>query len=217
MPKAKPFAKVLIEDSRTFDPLEFLLRAQWHHFLPGADGGPDDALIDEVQKLVDLADPDMRVLCDSILLMRTAGVDVTTPEGLRAAIAAGRARVAAYGTKSRLTPDEARERAEEHARREEEQARDLERSACVYYARISDRCKIGYSTNLPNRMASLGVEELMATEAGGPRKERERHCQFADLRVHGEWFRYEGPLVEHVQRLANGWRSTPLSEKSDGC
>jgi hypothetical protein len=39
------------------------------------------------------------------------------------------------------------------------------------------------------------------TEPGGPDLETERHEQFKALWVVGEWFRYEGSLVEHVEAL----------------
>lgn len=33
-------------------------------------------------------------------------------------------------------------------------------------------------------------------------EESKRHRQFADLRIKGEWFRYEEPLVSHIAGLA---------------
>ena len=71
----------------------------------------------------------------------------------------------------------------------------------VYYMRIGNRCKIGFSTNLAVRLASINPEELLATEEGGKVLEDQRHHQFRDLHTHGEWFRYEGELIEHVARL----------------
>lgn len=71
----------------------------------------------------------------------------------------------------------------------------------VYYMRIGNRCKIGYSANLAGRLDAINPEELLVTEPGGPAQEAARHSQFADLRTHGEWFRYEGALAEHVAQL----------------
>jgi hypothetical protein len=71
----------------------------------------------------------------------------------------------------------------------------------VYYMRIGDRIKIGYSSSLRKRLESINPEELLAVEAGGMRREAERHAQFGHLRTHGEWFRYEGALVEHIESL----------------
>lgn len=71
----------------------------------------------------------------------------------------------------------------------------------VYYMRIGNRVKIGTSTNLASRLASINPEELLAVERGGVDKERGRHRQFATLRTHGEWFRFESPLTEHIERV----------------
>lgn len=71
----------------------------------------------------------------------------------------------------------------------------------VYYARLGNRMKIGWTSNLPRRMTVIQPEELLATEPGGPDEEAVRHVQFADLHVVGEWFKYQGALVEHVSLL----------------
>lgn len=89
---------------------------------------------------------------------------------------------------------------EHHARRiriEEEKAQ----RAIVYYMRLGNLVKIGWTTNLDSRRADLNPQEVMATEPGGREVERERHKQFADLRIHGEWFSLESPLVEWIDRL----------------
>lgn len=71
----------------------------------------------------------------------------------------------------------------------------------VYYARIGNRVKIGTSTNLPTRMQVIRPEEIMVLEAGGFDVEQRRHLQFKALRTHGEWFKLEGALVEHIAQL----------------
>jgi hypothetical protein len=71
----------------------------------------------------------------------------------------------------------------------------------VYYMRIGDRVKIGMTTNLRSRLEAINPEELLAIEKGGRTVEAARHKQFADLHTHGEWFRLEGVLVEHIERL----------------
>jgi hypothetical protein len=71
----------------------------------------------------------------------------------------------------------------------------------VYYVRIGNRCKIGYSTNLRSRLATFNPEELLVIEPGGRVLEQRRHHEFRELHTHGEWFRYEGALEEHVTRL----------------
>lgn len=71
----------------------------------------------------------------------------------------------------------------------------------VYYMRIGNRVKIGTTTNLKLRMKVINPEELMATEPGGYQHERSRQVQFRALRTHGEWFKLEGPLAEHIAKL----------------
>lgn len=78
---------------------------------------------------------------------------------------------------------------------------------CIYYARIGNRCKIGYTTNLRTRMQNINPEELLAVEPGDEQQERHRHDQFRALRTHGEWFRYEDALVAHVAVLAPASRA----------
>lgn len=73
--------------------------------------------------------------------------------------------------------------------------------AVVYYMRIGNRVKIGTSTNLAKRLQAINPEELMAVESGGADKERIRHEQFAALRTHGEWFRLEPPLTDHIAEI----------------
>ena len=75
------------------------------------------------------------------------------------------------------------------------------RPSLVYYLRFGDRVKIGFTTNLSERLKSIPHDEVLATEAGPMRVERERHAEFADLRVIGEWFRYEEPLISHIASL----------------
>lgn len=71
----------------------------------------------------------------------------------------------------------------------------------VYYMRIGDRVKIGWSASLRRRLENFNPEELMALERGGQTVESKRHRQFAHLRTHGEWFRLEGSLLDHINKL----------------
>jgi hypothetical protein len=82
----------------------------------------------------------------------------------------------------------------------------------VYYAldatRHAQYLKIGYTTGLKARMIALreitasGQQPIvLALEEGSLTLERERHGQFADLRSHGEWFRYTDALPEFVGSL----------------
>lgn len=72
----------------------------------------------------------------------------------------------------------------------------------VYYIRFGDRVKIGTTKNLRQRLTVIPHDEVMATEPGGPHVERQRHKQFAHLRVHKgahrEWFTLKPELADHI-------------------
>jgi hypothetical protein len=74
----------------------------------------------------------------------------------------------------------------------------------VYYLRRADRVKIGTSGTPKQRLAALGAGDLLALELGGRPLEQQRHREFADLRVGGEWFRAEGAVLEHIAAIAAG-------------
>lgn len=159
------------------------------------------ALPAELLKLVDLDDPDIEYIASSIAFLRAAGLDVTDPDIFQLAITGGRKR--ADEAENDLSLPSA-QRAERDRARREANERHLERMelrSVVYYMRIGNRVKIGYTTNLRNRLNAINPEELVATEQGGPQLEAKRHQQFAQLRVHGEWFRFDGALAEHVKTL----------------
>ncbi|WP_402844851.1 GIY-YIG nuclease family protein [Microbacterium sp. GXS0129] len=71
----------------------------------------------------------------------------------------------------------------------------------VYYLRWRDRIKIGTSANPRQRLAAITHEELLAFERGDRILERERHEQFAPLRLGGEWFSADETLRAHALRL----------------
>lgn len=73
----------------------------------------------------------------------------------------------------------------------------------VYYVRVGDHVKIGYTTNLRNRMQAYPTGRLLATEPGGLTLERQRHEQFAHaLDVGREWFTITPDLMGHIKALA---------------
>jgi hypothetical protein len=157
-----------------------------------------------LRELVDPDDPDIRYVAEAIQLMRIAGLDMTDPDMIRLAVHAGHRRAGAATDDDDLLSSKSELREWFHA-----VERDVELPGYagprpvlrVYYARLGNRCKIGWSTNVARRMAAIQPEELLATEPGGPELESQRHEQFKALRVVGEWFRYEGALVEHVGSL----------------
>lgn len=85
----------------------------------------------------------------------------------------------------------------------------------VYYALcftpVGPLVKIGSTSSLPRRMKEIRKDPylrgrkhpvLLAVESGGRTREMERHRQFADLRVHREWFTPSTDLLMHMARLA---------------
>ncbi|MFJ7963153.1 GIY-YIG nuclease family protein [Streptomyces sp. NPDC096324] len=79
----------------------------------------------------------------------------------------------------------------------EAQARDC----WVYYIRCGHLIKIGMTTNLPGRFASLRPNEVLAIEPGGLEREGQLHRQFEELRAGGEYF-HPGPLLQqHIVQL----------------
>jgi hypothetical protein len=153
------------------------------------------------RELIDPQDPDLEYVLDAIRLMRMAGCDVEDLDVLALAVDAGHRRADRENDDSGLLDQRHRERREDIAalRARELARRDVR--ARVYYARVGNRVKIGYSLDVKRRMVNINPEELLAVEPGGPIKEAERHQQFASLWVHGEWFRFDGPLIEHVSAL----------------
>lgn len=93
----------------------------------------------------------------------------------------------------------------------------------VYYLRWRDRIKIGTSANPRGRLAQLRFDELLAFERGDRTLEQQRHAQFAALRLGGEWFAADPPLLAHIEALRTGtdpwlahtrWRSELLAARS---
>lgn len=150
-------------------------------------------MTEDARDLVDPRDPDFGVICDTLREFKSYGFDVNDPQVTIKAIATARHR----------HKMDALEAARPHRIRSRNGPVDeCEPGSVVYYMRIGNRCKIGFTSNLTARLAVFNPEELLATEPGGMNKELERHIQFNALRTTGEWFKYEPPLIEHVSRLS---------------
>ncbi len=68
----------------------------------------------------------------------------------------------------------------------------------VYYARgASGLIKIGTS-RMPERRSVALKATLLAVESGGYFQERERHAQFREFCVRGEWFLAAPELLDHI-------------------
>jgi hypothetical protein len=88
------------------------------------------------------------------------------------------------------------------------------RLGLIYIMRADTRAKIGWCAgDVHKRKAELQTGcpyplEVLLTFAGTPEDEGTLHREFADLRVQGEWFRYEGRLVAFVARKLKPMRDT---------
>lgn len=74
----------------------------------------------------------------------------------------------------------------------------------VYYVRIGEFIKIGYTTNLRNRMSGLRTDcsNVLATEPGGKELEAKRHAQFDKIRVgRREDFKPTLALIKHIEAV----------------
>lgn len=74
----------------------------------------------------------------------------------------------------------------------------------VYYMRIHDHIKIGYSTNIRARCTQLriSVDAVLATEPGDRKLEKRRHQQFAQERIgRREDFEPSERLMAHIDSV----------------
>lgn len=171
-------------------------RIMWRHDRPKPDEdtvGSTEPLRDA--DLVDVDDPAYGFICRAALELERYGFDPSDPDIAARAIAVGRERY-----RGDIPGDLARRFAAEY----ESMPPPPPRPEFVYYMRIGNRIKIGWTTNLTERLKAINPEELVATEEGGRKLEKRRHRQFADLHTHGEWFRMEEPLISHIVQLNQG-------------
>jgi len=96
-------------------------------------------------------------------------------------------------------------RAEDEKYEAEKAALRQERDGFVYYIRIGERIKVGYSVDVKRRMRAYPPgSKLLAVEPGDRELEKARHRQFAGSRTDGrEWFRPTQDLMELVQELVD--------------
>lgn len=85
----------------------------------------------------------------------------------------------------------------------QEQAEKAARSV-VYYIRSGDLVKIGVTVDLPTRIKSFNVPglQVLGTELGDKRLERQRHVEFAADRVQGEWFTLSDRIKAHIAAVS---------------
>lgn len=76
-----------------------------------------------------------------------------------------------------------------------------DQAGLVYFARVGEHIKIGFTTNLPQRMRQLGGQ-VLATMPGTRRDEKRMQMRFADHWVDGEYYRPAPALLEHIAGIA---------------
>lgn len=88
----------------------------------------------------------------------------------------------------------------------------------VYFIRNGHKgaVKIGVTANLSGRLSALSHPmmkelKLLGTIEGGYGAEKEMHKRFAEYRIKGEWFKFEGKLKEFVESLG---KPDPAHKKS---
>lgn len=149
---------------------------------------------ERVGSMVDPTDPALGFIASALLQLRDFGFDLQDPDVVQRAIDKGR----------RTYELTVRPRQDTNALLDEMAAEEVRPESVVYYMRLGNRVKIGYSTNIVRRLATINPEELLATEPGGHELEKKRHSQFSDLRTNGEWFRYETLLFDHIESIRRG-------------
>lgn len=72
----------------------------------------------------------------------------------------------------------------------------------VYFVRIGDHIKIGWTSNLKHRFSSLQPDQILATQEGTTADEKELHQRFDHLLAKGREYFHPGPqLLDHIALL----------------
>lgn len=89
----------------------------------------------------------------------------------------------------------------------------------VYYIQQNEAVKIGWSSDVGGRLDALQTSspahlKLLCWErAVAAQAERDRHNEFAEQHIRGEWFRLDGTLLSHIatisQRYFGIFRTAP--------
>lgn len=94
----------------------------------------------------------------------------------------------------------------EHAQLLHDYADESTRGICYFIGADHGPIKIGYSIDPPSRLRALQsssplVLTILATRAGGAARETAYHQQFAEHRLHGEWFTRTPEIEAEIARL----------------
>lgn len=148
--------------------------------------GERDDLSDEIRQ-----NPALPHIVEFLSHAKELGMDVSQPKVIERAIEAGNR---AYAEQlSRLTHQETYAPLR--------QGYGAKHSPLVYYMRRDTLIKIGYSSSLRKRNATINPDGIMIVEPGGIEMESLRHRQFNSLRRSGEWFYLKDDIVDHILDL----------------
>lgn len=86
----------------------------------------------------------------------------------------------------------------------------INRPGSIYYLRVGDRVKIGFTTDLYRRMMQYPPNsELLASHPGTPALEKEMHQDFSRHLADGrEWFHPNAELDAHIQKVQEKYPNT---------
>lgn len=80
--------------------------------------------------------------------------------------------------------------------------RDVEAHGTVYFARVGELIKIGWSSDVDARLSHLHADAVFHTQPGTRHDERALHAKFNHLLVKGrEWFRADPELLAYIKGL----------------
>lgn len=71
----------------------------------------------------------------------------------------------------------------------------------VYFARFGDRVKIGFTTNVKQRMGGIPHDQVLGAVPGTMADEKRCHAAFAHLRITGEWFEPGQDLMDFIAEV----------------
>jgi hypothetical protein len=77
----------------------------------------------------------------------------------------------------------------------------MRRQGLVYFARLGVNIKIGFTTNLKERMTALGADEVLATVPGTMADEKRMHVRFGACWLGAELFRPDSDLLAYIAEI----------------
>lgn len=81
------------------------------------------------------------------------------------------------------------------------------RPGFVYFIRFGNQIKVGFTTNVEQRMRDLPHEEILGVVPGTLEDEAAWHKMLAEYRTVGEWFRAEPEVLDALERVVSAQAS----------